>query len=147
MLPAKDASESIRHKDLKLLVQHLAATQFVDDSVALAELAKSLAGTVLDGKERPVSGLVLPDIFSLLTIATQPKAMFGTKEVAQLQSGKLLPSAGAVPSCWGTDAGQAALRQQMEQLLLFTFARDKGSSPMHLGDADAGSIMWALQAR
>ena len=132
VLPARDANDSIRHQDLNLLVQHLGATQFADDSATLAALAKSLAETVLNGKERPLTGLILPDILSLLTIATQPEAMFGTKELAQLQSGKLLPYAGDVPSCWGTEAGQAALRQQMEQLLLFTLASN-GPVPCTLG--------------
>jgi hypothetical protein len=106
----------------------------------------ALAKSVLNGHERPVQGLILPDILTLLTIGTQPEAMFGSRELTQLKYGKLVAKAKTLPSGWKTNAGQEALRQQMEQLLLFTFA-GTGGTPLHLGEVDAGQIMLALKIR
>jgi hypothetical protein len=144
--PAKEVPQNITPKDLKALVEDLARFEIPEGSATSAELAMALAKSVLDGHERPVQGLILPDILTLLTIATQPEAMFGSRELAQLKSGKLVAKAETLPSGWKTNAGQEALRQLMEQLLLFTFA-GTGGTPLHLGEVDAGQVMLALKIR
>jgi hypothetical protein len=144
--PAQETPQNITPKDLKALVEDLARMEIREDSATSAELAMALAKSVLDGQERPVQALILPDILTLLTIGTQPEAMFGSRELAQLKSGKLVPKAETFASGWRTNAGQEALRQLMEQLLLFTFA-GTGGNPMHLGDVDAGPLLLALQIR
>jgi hypothetical protein len=145
-MPAKEALKNITLKDLKVLVEDIARMEIPEDSATSAELAIALAKSVLQGQERPVQGLILPDILTLLTIGTQPEAMFGSRELALLKAGKLVSQAETLPSGWRTNAGQEALRQQMEQLLLFTFA-GTGGNPVHLGEADAGQTMLALQIR
>jgi hypothetical protein len=144
--PAKEAPQNITPKDLKAIIEDLARFEIPEDSATSADLAMALAKSVLNGHERPVQGLILPDILTLLTIGTQPEAMFGSRELAQLKSGKLVSKAESLPDVWRTNAGQEALRQQMEQLLLFTFAGTRGN-PMHLGDADAEQTMLALKIR